>query len=222
MDCAIFIADTVMVLDQGWTTEETKGTFATSSWFEVSILRPQLLKGQLHRRGTVASLVSADRDSSSGHRNVESALLAMFPEGSQRLVPRPTSDTEYQRQHCSEMVRITQGPKSAVLGVTNEGQHAWYLQGNEVARSASVFDGEMVRRYTVIWGSKSNPHWKGNEGSGLGEGFVESIDQNDWIVIWARAKVSIAKRSPLDDGASLSTNHDVRGAGGKTTYMVFA
>jgi hypothetical protein len=211
-----------MVVDQGWTTEETKGTFATSSWFEVSILRPQLLKGRLHRRGTVPSLVSAGRDHSSGHGNVESAFLAMFPEGSQRLVPRPSSDTEYLRQHCSEMVLITQDSKSAPLGVTNEGQHAWYLQGNEVARSASVFDGEMVRRYAVVWGNKSNPHWEGNDGSGLGEGFIESIDQNDWIVIWARAKVSIAEHWPLGDGASLWTNHDDRDVGGKTTYMAFA
>jgi len=209
--------DAWIMEDQGWTTEETKGTFQTSSWSEVSILRPRPLPGV-----NVAARVNTDRDSISASGNVETAVSAMFPEGSQRLVPRPAADTETQRQHCSEMMLITQDSKSARRGVTNEGQHTWYLQGNEVARPTSVFDGEMVRRYSVVWGSKANPRWEGNEGSGHGQGFIESINPEDWIVIWARAKVSAIKHWVSDDDAKSLTDHHGRDAGGKITFMAFA
>lgn len=73
----------------------------------------------------------------------------------------------------------------------------WYIQGNEVARSASTFDGDMIPRDRVVWGSKSTPRWVGNEGTGSGEGFVDSIKEGDWIVVWARAKVSTIIRVVL-------------------------
>jgi hypothetical protein len=71
-----------------------------------------------------------------------------------------------------------------------EGQHAWYLQGNEVARAVSVFEGDYIRRYRVVWGCKDNPTWEGNEGAGRGENFIDSLQDGDWICVWARAKVS--------------------------------
>ena len=70
-----------------------------------------------------------------------------------------------------------------------DGDDAWYLQGNEVARATSVFDGEMIRRYHVVWGRKAHPAWVGNEGAGNGHGFIDSLKPRDWICVWARAKV---------------------------------
>lgn len=83
--------------------------------------------------------------------------------------------------------------RSAVTNLPSHlctGTHAWYLQGNQVARATSLFEGEMVKRYRVIWGCKANPRWEGNEGAGRGEGFVDSLREGDRILVWARAKVS--------------------------------
>jgi hypothetical protein len=135
------------------------------------------------------------------YSNVKTAVQTMFGD-MLRLVPRPTSDLEPQRLHCTEMMHINTQAESTdeitrdhttdlQTASTKEGQHAWYLQGNEVARGSSVFHGEMVRRYNVVWGSKSCPRWVGNEGSGNGDGFVDTIKKGDWVVVWARAKVSV-------------------------------
>lgn len=70
-----------------------------------------------------------------------------------------------------------------------EGKNSWWLQGNLVAKSTSVFEGEMVKRYRVVWGSSSNPRFEGNVGAGKGEGFVDSLRKGDIIAIWARVKV---------------------------------
>jgi hypothetical protein len=58
-----------------------------------------------------------------------------------------------------------------------------------VAREKAVFDGEMVPRYNLVWGNKSNTRWVGNEGSGCGKSFVDSLQEGDSVVVWARAKV---------------------------------
>jgi hypothetical protein len=118
----------------------------------------------------------------------------MFPANGLQLQPRLPLDVEPQRLHCSEMINVTASEeelsKWPYCKSTKEGEFAWYLQGNEVARGKSIFDGEMVRRYNVVWGSKTNARWVGNEGSGSGDGFVDTLQEGDWIVVWARAKVS--------------------------------
>ena len=133
--------------------------------------------------------------------NVKAAARAMFPKNELQLVRRPSSDIEPQRLHCSEMVNVTrpgtEDPANARVEFMKEGEHAWYLQSNEVARGTSIFSGEMVRRYTVVWGSKSSPRWVGNEGTGSGKDFVDSLQKDDWIVVWARAKVSLVEHERI-------------------------
>jgi len=193
-----------MTLDQSWTTEGTKGTYDTSSWFEVSILTPK----RLRRSGMILSSYHDQRDAFHINRdvypNVETATHAMFPGNELQVVSRPSSETEPQRMHCNEMINITKDSSNPEIDAVKEGEHAWYLQSNEVARGASIFDGEMVRRYTVVWGSKFNPRWVGNEGTGSGEGFVDAIKKDDWIVVWARAKVSIVTHGTLKGNGEIA------------------
>lgn len=84
---------------------------------------------------------------------------------------------------------IEEGPHDKPTEHRVEGEHAWYLQSNQVARGVSVFEGEMIRRYRVVWGCKANPVWAGNEGAGSGAEFLDTLKQTDWICVWARAKV---------------------------------
>lgn len=90
--------------DQGWTSENTMGTFNTSSWLEVSILRsangndPRLLTGP----GLLNTWI---KNPSDFHEAI--ADRGCF------LVQRPPS--------------AAQGPQDG------EGDLAWYLQGNRVA-----------------------------------------------------------------------------------------
>lgn len=132
------------------------------------------------------------------------------------MVPRPSSDMEPQRLHCDEMKKITwsvearerqneiyeepsRNPrpwnaqasiqKTEMCDERDEGKHSWYLQGNQVAKGTSVFEGEMVKRYHVVWGCAANPTWKGDAGAGSGEAFVDSLQKGDTIVVWSRAKV---------------------------------
>lgn len=111
-----------------------------------------------------------------------------------QLVPRPSSSQEQQRLHCPEMIYATgskfDSPAGREVKAAREGEHAWYLQGNEVGRGTSLFDGEMIRRYTIVWSSDSNPRWVGNDGSGQGIKFVDTLREGDCILVWARAKVS--------------------------------
>jgi hypothetical protein len=119
---------------------------------------------------------------------------ATFQSEGIQLLPRSFTNIEPQRLHCNEMINVTKAKNESSIELDSqnarEGEYAWWLQANEVARGTSIFDGEMVRRYNIVWGSRSNPNWVGNEGSGQGEGFVDSLQEDDWIVIWARAKVS--------------------------------
>jgi hypothetical protein len=106
---------------------------------------------------------------------------------------------EHHRKHCEEMQYVTNPTQMRLMldrrgERVEEGKNSWWLQGNLVAKSTSVFEGEMVKRYRVVWGSASNPRSEGNEGAGKGEGFVDSLQKGDIIAIWARVKVSIASR----------------------------
>ncbi|KAG9195938.1 hypothetical protein G6011_01059 [Alternaria panax] len=177
--------------DQGWTTENTIGTYMTSSWFEVSIVRPLSLPD-----GRDPQLVALENDmvadSFDEHEypqsNIHTVIDDMCGNLGFRNAPRPAPTTEPQRLHCDEMHAMTflHNDPSRPMGV--EGQHAWYLQGNEVARAISVFEGDYIRRYRVVWGCKDNPTWEGNEGAGRGEDFIDSLQHGDWICVWARAK----------------------------------
>jgi hypothetical protein len=142
---------------------------------------------------TESELVRLNQESTVYHSVCEAAQ-AMFPVDEWQLRPRPSSDMEPQRLYCKEMINVTSSSdelsNKSQSRSRKEREFAWYLQGNEVAKEKSIFDGEMVRRYNVVWGSKSNPRWVGNEGSGRGEGFVDSLQEGDWVVVWARAKVS--------------------------------
>jgi hypothetical protein len=127
------------------------------------------------------------------HQNVQEAVQAIYPSDEMQLVPRTSLATEPQRLHCDEMINATASDHDAKKPRSQnkkEGEHAWFLQGNEVARGLSVFDGEMVRRYNVVWSSASTPRWVGNGGSGKGEGFVDALQEGDCILVWARAKAS--------------------------------
>lgn len=89
--------------DQGWTSENSHGSFSTSSWTEVSILR-RVSGGSLQ-----------DPLSSVMHRSISSPrdLQAAMADCGSSLVKRPES--------------ALQGPQDG------EGHLAWYLQGNRVA-----------------------------------------------------------------------------------------
>jgi hypothetical protein len=108
------------------------------------------------------------------------------------MVPRPSEEMEGNRVYCPEMMKVT-WPEDMTGEDPNldEGKHSWYLQGNMVAKGTSVFKGEMVKRYHVVWGSKHNPRFVGNEGAGKGEGFVDSLRPGDVIGIFANVKVSM-------------------------------
>jgi hypothetical protein len=137
--------------DQGWTTERTQGTFSTSSWTEVSILRDASNANSRLRSPRLGNTsISCPQDY---HNNVVSCGWS--------LVKRPES--------------ALQGPQGG------EGDFAWYLQGNRVARPDS-------EEHTIVWAVEGRE--EGNEGSGSGEGFLQELREGDRVLVWARAKVS--------------------------------
>jgi hypothetical protein len=138
--------------DQGWTSERTQGTFSTSSWTEVSILRDASnLNSRLPSPRLVNTWISSPQDY---HTNMVGRGWS--------LVRRPES--------------ALQGPQGG------EGDYAWFLQGNRVARPDS-------EEYRIVWTDEGRE--EGNEGSGSGEGFLQALRDEDRILIWARAKVSL-------------------------------
>ncbi|KAF2128587.1 hypothetical protein P153DRAFT_367701 [Dothidotthia symphoricarpi CBS 119687] len=170
---------TIVSHDQGWTTEDTAGSYNSSSWFEISILRssyPTYLR----------------TPPEPAKSNIYTAFYQYRRSNSINLVRRPSADIEPQRLHCPEMTKITCPAEEDIydesLEDRNEGEHAWYLQSNKVAKGVSVFEGEMIKRYHIVWGCKANPVWTGNEGTGRGADFLDTLKQHDWICVWARAK----------------------------------
>lgn len=96
--------------------------------------------------------------------NIYTALEHLSDIGDEELlVPRPSLEMEPQRLHCEPMREVTysgEGGKPKHHDRDGrEGDHAWYLQGNEVAKGPSVFEGDMVPRYHIVWGSS---RWGGN------------------------------------------------------------
>lgn len=137
--------------DQGWTTENTEGTYNTSSWLEVSIFRPSSRSPGLGGPGL-------DIDSHGDFQGAENHLM---------------------RRGYGEFVH--ERPASAAVGPqVGEAPLAWYLQGNKVAERNNC-------DYRVVW---APDHSEGNEGSGTGEGFFETLQEGDSVLVWARAKVS--------------------------------
>ena len=136
--------------DQGWTSEPTQGTFSTSSWLETSILR-----GVDDYNTKLPPSCWLD----SVFESPQSFQQHITPHGWQ-LVRRP----EYAEQ----------GPQG------DEGDLAWYLQGNRVATQGRTGD------YDVLW---THDDHEGNEGSGGGDGFLDELKEGDRLLVWARAKV---------------------------------
>lgn len=162
-------------------------SFETSSWTEVSILRPRSISCEttpfLHR-------VQAPEDSSlEPLKNIYSATQHDLFLDNYMLVPRPSREPEPQRLHCTAMQEITYDESESLPDshsrATKEGDHAWFLQGNEVGRGTSIFEGEMVPRYRIVWGST---RWLGNQGTGSGNDFIECLQPGDRICVWIRAK----------------------------------
>ncbi|KAF2474454.1 uncharacterized protein BDR25DRAFT_281405 [Lindgomyces ingoldianus] len=173
--------------DQGWTTEDTSGTYDTSSWFEASIFRPKSCMPSRYDsfdKGVREFLDCVHKKDV--WTDPERAALD-FADWGWNMVPRPSGDMEPQRLHCPEMAKIVYA-EGYVPASTEEGRLAWWLQGNQVARGTEVFDGDMVKRYRVVWGCKKNPRWQGNEGAGKGDGFVDSLRTGDVVGVWVRAK----------------------------------
>ncbi|RYN32998.1 hypothetical protein AA0113_g2267 [Alternaria arborescens] len=99
----------VMSRDQGWTSEDTQGTFSTSSWLEVSILRDASnINSRLPTPRLVNTWLSSPMDY---HTNMVGRGWS--------LVKRPES--------------ALQGPQGG------EGDYAWYLQGNRVMASGQEY-----------------------------------------------------------------------------------
>ena len=58
------------------------------------------------------------------------------------------------------------------------------MQGNRVATEGRC------EEYSVRWTRDAEGGEEGEEeGRGSGEGFVESVREGDWLLVWARAKV---------------------------------
>jgi hypothetical protein len=159
--------------DQGWTSEPTRGTFHTSSWTEVSLLRGAL--------SNIPSSTAHSTNSFGPERDVSSLppscwlpavfaspasfLTHILPSG-WSLVPRPEE--------------AEQGPQGG------EGGLAWFLQGNRVATEGRC------EEYSVRWtrdAAEGEREEEEEEGRGSGEGFVENVREGDWLLFWARAKV---------------------------------
>jgi hypothetical protein len=95
--------------DQGWTSENTQGTFSTSSWLEVSILRDASnINSRLPTPRLVNTWISSPMDY---HTNMVGRGWS--------LAKRPES--------------ALQGPQGG------EGDYAWYLQGNRVMAGAQDY-----------------------------------------------------------------------------------
>jgi hypothetical protein len=145
------------------------GTYKTSSWFEVSILRSI-------DRDTRHSLSNEDIERLIDLHHHHS-LIIRLPEDLQvelnklgwQLVERPKGQRDMQRDHCPEM---SEG---------NEGCYAWYLQGNRVADETPAI-------YSVIWSKFKEPVI--GPGAGDGKGFVEMLQPGDRILVWGRIKVN--------------------------------
>ncbi|KAF2111927.1 hypothetical protein BDV96DRAFT_580876 [Lophiotrema nucula] len=157
------IAWTIVSHDQGWTTDHTEGTYQTSSWFEVSIVR----------HNTPGNPTEFDQYT---HQDLYVVGEAVHWGDGWKIVPRPSENIEFQRLHSPALQRY------------EEGKYAWWLQGNKVAKGTSVFEDDMVKRYRVLWGCEGNVALDGNEGAGGGEDFIKSLQKGDIIVVWARAK----------------------------------
>jgi hypothetical protein len=180
-------------------------SYDTSSWFEVSIFR--------HENPERPFPFGASEDCE--WTNLELARNFYSKRRGWQMVPRSGLSMEPQRLHCEEMRNITWSaearrrqkeicdepgrsgktskeciqPEPETFEERDEGKYSWYLQGNQVARGTSVFEGEMVKRYHVTWGCKDSTEWKGDSGAGSGDGFVDSLQKGDTIVVWSRAKV---------------------------------
>lgn len=176
--------------------------FETSSWFEVSIVRGS--PGDPPAMG----LLFYDLEGARSHFGKRSESMT--------FVPKPDQKMEVQRMHCREMMKVVSW-RGGGVEVPNEGTHAWYLQGNEVGAMAVSEDNIVENR--VRWGCAANGIWEGNDGAGRGKGFVDSLQDEDCIVLWARVKVSYFWFSEMERP---STDFRASGQVGKIMYAQLA
>ncbi|KAF2869213.1 hypothetical protein BDV95DRAFT_499536 [Massariosphaeria phaeospora] len=140
--------------DQGWASQQSQvGTYQTSSWTEVSITRTMPGHSTSSSNEAWFPGYSLDYEHPGNFRN------SAERHGSS-VITRPASAEHY--------------PQS-----TEEGDAAWYLQGNRVVKGHGD-------PYRIVW---AEGYYEGNEGSGHGEGFVSKLKDGDTLLIWARAKV---------------------------------
>lgn len=159
--------------DQGWTSEPTRGTFHTSSWTEVSLLRKT--------PDRVSSSTTPTSDFIGPERDVPGLppscwLVAAFASPAHFLTH------VLPRGRC--LVPRHEGAQQGPQG--GEGGLAWFLQGNRVATEGRW--GEYSVRWTRGAGDREGEE---EEGRGSGEGFLESVREGDWLLVWARAKVCL-------------------------------
>ncbi|PSN69509.1 hypothetical protein BS50DRAFT_343367 [Corynespora cassiicola Philippines] len=140
--------------DQGWTSEDTEGTYNTSSWFETSIVRQR--EGLLGSQGRFGEIIDGQTFST-----IEEARHSMQAQGWDLASKRsPRMDPQEE--------------------TSDEDEYTWYLQGNLVAEDDD-------KLHWVVWSRDTHPGGVVNEGSGAGESFIDILETNDIVIVWARA-----------------------------------
>lgn len=102
----------------------------------------------------------------------------------------PPGLVNFDWEHPGNLQRVLQGSNDYALAsrppeasiypqAPEEGDFAWYLQGNRVADENPPF-------YRIVC---TEGGFEGNEGAGRGEGFIQALKDGDHLLIWARAKV---------------------------------
>ncbi|KAL5431948.1 hypothetical protein PMIN07_008807 [Paraphaeosphaeria minitans] len=134
--------------DQGWTSENTTGTFNTSSWLEVSIFRPG------PQFSSLGDLPFWTRE----YDNPQELQEQLSPTGHKLVDARPGI--------------------ASVGAQGGEPPLAWYLQGNKVAERHHI-------DYQIVWAPGRS---EGNQGAGQGDGFFGVLQEDDSVLVLARAK----------------------------------
>ncbi|KAF2238623.1 hypothetical protein EV356DRAFT_529077 [Viridothelium virens] len=148
---------TIQSRDQGWTTEDDQSIRNSSSWFEVSIVRPDDLAED------DAVQISYRGDFPAEYRDSSPTGLHFDSHSGAKLVERTT---------------MTERVRDADREPQWEGSHTWFLHANRVAYKNDVTT-------EVVWHRGGN--WEGAEDAGNGQGFIETLKPRDRIVVWVRA-----------------------------------
>jgi hypothetical protein len=88
-------------------SEDTRGTYKTSSFWEVSIIRSD---ESLSIRDSGLDLVDHKErlhEQTEVYHSIESASRALLQDKNHHLLQRPCSSMEPHRLHCNEMINLT-------------------------------------------------------------------------------------------------------------------